>query len=75
MANIDATTPQLKVVKKWLDAYSSLDTDKLDPLLSRDYKHHLFPKSITPEETKEEHIKRYEGTLSSITKLEVRTQL
>jgi hypothetical protein len=71
MANIDTSTPQLKVAKRWLDAYSSLNASELDPLLSKHYKHQPFPKSIYPEETKEEHIKRYGGVGPSITELEV----
>jgi hypothetical protein len=73
-SSLDASTPQLMVAKKWIDAYSSLDASKLDPLLSKHYKHQTFPKSIHAEETKEEHIKRYGGVVSSITKLDVRIQ-
>jgi hypothetical protein len=74
MANLDASTSQLKIVKKWLGAYSSLDASNLAPFLSKDYKHQMFPKSIYPEETKEEHIKRYGEMTPLITKLEVRIQ-
>jgi hypothetical protein len=74
MVSLDASTPQLKLAKKWIDAYSSLDASNLDLLLSKHYKHQTFPKSTHPEETKEEHIKRYGGLASLITKLEVRIQ-
>jgi hypothetical protein len=55
MVNVDSSTPRLKVAKKWLDAFSSRDASRLGPLLSKNYKNHTFP----PEETKEEHIRRY----------------
>ena len=75
MVNIDASTPQLRVVKKWFEAYASLDVDKPEPLLSKDYKQQTLPKSIgLPDETKEEHLKRFRGMSPSITKLEVRIQ-
>jgi hypothetical protein len=69
MANLDHSTPQLKVARNWLDAYSSLDASKLDPLLSKHYKHLSFPESIRPEETKQAHIKRYGELASSLTKV------
>jgi hypothetical protein len=71
MANLDASTPQLKAAKKWLDAYSSLDASNLEPPLSKHYKHESFPKSINPEETKEEHIQRVDGYFQFVTKVEV----
>ena len=71
MANFDASTPQLKVVKKWFDAYSSLDTDKLHPLLSKHYTHQTFPETIHHGDTKDGHVQKYEGHLPWITKLEV----
>ena len=75
MVNIEATTPQLKVFQKWIDAFSSLDITKIDPILSKNYIHETFPKSIgLPDETKEENIKRHEETLRAMSKLEVRTQ-
>ena len=75
MVNIDASTPQLKLVKEWFSAYASLDAEKLEPLLSKNYKQQTLPESIgLPEETKEEHIKRFREMPSAITKLEVRIQ-
>jgi hypothetical protein len=71
MANLDSSTPQLQVVKKWVDAYSSLDASNLDPLLSKHYKHQLFPKSIHPDGTKEEHTLRSKEYFRWLTKVEV----
>ena len=39
MANFDASTPQLKVVKKWLDAYVTLDADKIGSAVSKKIDH------------------------------------
>ena len=72
MVNIDASTPQLKVLQKWLNAFDSLDANNLDPVLSKNYRHETFPKSIgLPEEGKEEHIERYKKTLPSLSKFGV----
>ena len=75
MATVDASTPQLKVVQKWIDAYVSLDISNLDTVFSKDYKHQTLPKSMgIPEETKDEYTKRYGGVLPLFTKFEVRIQ-
>ena len=75
MATVDASTPQLKVVQKWIDAYVSLDINNLNTVFSKDYKHQTLPKSMgIPEETKDEYIKRYGGVLPLFTKFEVRIQ-
>ena len=73
MTNIDANTPQLKAVKRWLDAYASRDPNEFDSILSKNYKHRTLPESIgVLEETKEEHIRRYKGFLPTVTKYDVR---
>jgi len=76
MVNIDATTPQLKVVKNLLDAYfDSLDISKAEPLLSNHFKFQTFPENIElPEEGKAAHVQRYGGILAAFTKAEVRIQ-
>ena len=75
MANIDASTPQLKLINQWIDAYASRDASKIAPLLSKDYKHQTFPESIgEPDETKEGHVQRFGQMGSLITKLDVRLQ-
>jgi len=76
MVTIDASTPQLKVVQKWIDAYIALDVGKIDPLFSKGYKHQILPKSIgLGEETKEEYAQRFGRVLPVFSKFEVRDQI
>jgi hypothetical protein len=73
MFNIDATTPQLEAIKKFFDAYSSLDINNVGPLISKNYKFQTFPKiDDLPDETKGGHFERYGTILSLLSKLEVR---
>ena len=70
---IDAKTPQLKVVKAWFDAFIAHDSSKIGAVLSKDFAYQTLPESIgLPEETKEQHIQRYERALTMINKFEVR---
>ena len=65
MNNLEATTPQLKVIKDFFDAYVVLDIKKSQ----------TFPKiPDLPDETKGEHFERYGTLLSLVTKVGVRTQ-
>jgi hypothetical protein len=76
MDTADACTSQLKVVQKWIDAYSSLDIGKINSVVSKNYKHRTLPKSTgLPEETKEEYIQRFGGMLPMYTKFEVRARV
>ena len=73
MTNIDATTPQLKTVKRLFDAYCTLDMQNVLPLLAKDYTFQTFPKIPgLPDETKGAHLEKYGGILGMFTKLEVR---
>jgi hypothetical protein len=75
MANIDARTPQLEAVKKWIDGFISLDISNLGMLTSRNFKYESLPKIVDlPEQTKGAHIQWFGGILASTTKLEVRIQ-
>ena len=75
MANVDASTPQLKLIQQWIDAYASCDASNIAPLLPKNYKHRTFPESIgEPDETKEGHVQRFGQLGSLITKLDVRVQ-
>ena len=75
MVNINATTPQLKLVKQWLEAHASRDIDKVAPIISKNFKFQAFPKTTDiPEEAKEGHLQRYRGILGALTNVEVRTQ-
>ena len=74
MTNIDATTPQLKVVKGVFDGYCSLNVKKnVLPLLAEDFQVQLFPKTPGfPDGTREEHIEMWAKSHTLLTKLEVR---
>ena len=75
MNNLEATTPQLKIIKDFFDAYVALDIKKSEPYMSRDFKFQTFPKiPDLPDETKGEHFERYGTLLSLVTKVGVRTQ-
>jgi hypothetical protein len=76
MANFDVSTPQLKLVKQWIDAFSVLDTSKMDSLLCRNFKYQSFPKTIdVPEQTKAGFIQWFGGVFASMTKMKVSIQL
>ena len=78
MANIDASTPQLKAVKKWIDAICSLDMSGVVPLISSNFKYQSFPKTIhlpdIHEQEKDAHIQWLGGLMATLTKIEVRLQ-
>jgi len=72
---VDFNTPQSKVVKRLLDAYSSLDMNNAQPLLSKNYQYLPFPENTDlPKQTKEGHLQMWGGMLSSATKFEVRIE-
>jgi len=71
MANINATTPQLRVVKNLFDAYLTLDYKNSEQYVSKNFKFQTFPKTPDlPDETKEGHFERYGALLSLVTKVE-----
>jgi hypothetical protein len=73
MANIPTTSPELKVVKNFFDAYISLDINNVEAHIAKDYKFETFPKiDHLPDESKKEHFERYGKLLTLIAKLEVR---
>jgi len=73
MANINANTPQLKVVKQWLDAFFVRDGNVMDPVLSKDFVYETLPKSIgLPDERRERHIQRLNEAFTTVEKFEVR---
>ena len=72
MVNIDATTPQLKTVKRAIDTYCSLDLKNALPLLAKDFAYESLPKIPNlPDEPRGEHLERYAGILTLFTKIEV----
>lgn len=70
--NINATTPQLKLVKKWMEGYHSLNMDNVEPHVSKNFKEQAC--FHTADEAKGEHSERYGKVLGSMTNLEVRAQ-
>ena len=79
MANIDASTPQLKVVKEWLDAITSLDVSKVVPLISKDFKYQSLP-HVTElleirDQARDAHLPWLKGLMALCTKAEVCIQL
>jgi len=75
MSSFNASTPQLRVAKQWVDAYASLDMKNVAAVTSKSYQYQALPDVIdTPKETKEKHIERFKGRYSAINKAEVRVQ-
>jgi hypothetical protein len=75
MSSFDASTPQLKVAKQWIDAYASLDTKNVAAITSKHYQYQALPDIIgIPEEAKEEHIDRLKKVLGAMAKAGVRIQ-
>ena len=73
MADLENSTPQVKVVKQLLDAYASLDMNNVEPLLSKNYQYEPLPESTdVPKQTKESHLQAWKEVFSSTKKLEVR---
>lgn len=74
MANIDATTPQLKAVKTLIDAMGSLELKNADPILSKHFVLKSFPKTAEqPDMTREVYLRDFGAKLKAFTKAEVRT--
>ena len=75
LTNLNATTPQLTLVKNYLDAYLTLDISKVAPFISKNYTFQTFPKTPDlPDEPKEGHFERFGPLLSNLSKAEVRIQ-
>ena len=73
MVNFDASTPQLRVVKNWVDAYLSLDAKNLEPLISKDFRYETFPEADdVSREARERHLESFRGVLSGVNKFDVR---
>ena len=74
MIDFDPSTPQLKAVKRTVDAYSSLDMNNIAQFLAKDYQYETFPKSIgfPLVQTKESHLQVWGSIFSLVKKLDVR---
>ena len=74
MANINPTTPQLRLVKDWLDSYLALDIKRIEPLITNDYSFKSYPKVADhPDETKGLHAEKWGAVFSVLSKSEVST--
>lgn len=68
--NITTSTPQLQLVREWMEGYHSLDIKKVKGLTSKDFRFHCpFGDYIEPGE---DHFSKYERLLSSMDTLDVR---
>jgi len=75
MVDLDASTPQLRAIKNWLDAFISLDIKNVEPLLSKNFQYHPFPETAdVPKEAKEKYMERFGGAVSVASKAEVGVQ-
>ena len=73
MVVFDTSTPVLKAAKKLCDAYASLDTKNIEPLISENYQYEVVPQCTDfPSLTKEGHLKAWGGILAAVNKLDVR---
>lgn len=73
MASFEANTPQLKAVKRLIDAYVSLNLNNLEPVLSKDYRYEALPEVPgVPIQTKEAHLEMWKEVYSVVSKLDVR---
>ena len=75
LVNFNATTPQLALVKNFMNAYLTLDVKKISPFISKNFTFQTFPKTPDlPDQAKGEHFEGYETLLSMISKAEVCVQ-
>ena len=72
MSSFDTSTPQLALVKNWLDAYLTLDIKNVEPFISKNFQFQTLPETTDiPTEEKEKHLERYKVLLSALSKIEV----
>ena len=75
MVNLEATTPQLKVLRQWADAHHSRDLHDAEPIFSKDFALKMFPKAaVFPDLTREEYLQKYSVAFSLFTNVDVRAQ-
>lgn len=75
MPNINATTPQLKLVKDLVDAYFTLDINNIVPFISKNYTYQTFPKvPDLPLAPKGDHLDKFGRLLSLMKAMDVRIQ-
>lgn len=75
MSNISPTTPQLKLVRDWIDAYLSLDINNIQPHVSKNFQFQTFPKIANlPDETTGGYVEKFAPIFSLFSKVDVRTR-
>ena len=73
-SGLDATTPQLSLVKNLVDAYITLDMKNILPFISQNYTYQTFPKvPDLPDEAKGDHLEKH-GMFSLVKELVVRVR-
>jgi len=73
MVNLDTNSPQLRLVKRLIDGYCSLDMSNVEPLLSEDYQYEILPECAElPKQTKESHLQMWGKVFCPGRKAEVR---
>jgi len=71
MTGLDDTTPQLRVIKKMQEAFSSLDIKNVEAIISKNFTYQTFPKATSlADETREGFVQKYGAILALVTKVE-----
>ena len=66
-------SPQLRAIKRLMDAYISLDINKVGLLISKDYQYQPLPEVTDPsKEAKRSRARKYKELLAVVGKFEVR---
>ena len=73
MVDLDTNAPQLRVVKRLIDGYCSLDMNNVEPLLSKKFQCEILPECTDiPKQTRESHLQSWGKLFSPGNKAEVR---
>ena len=72
MRSLNATTPQLKVVKNFLDAYRTPDRKNIEPFISKNFAYHSYPKVPNViDGPRGQYTEKFKPVLSLLKKLDV----
>ena len=75
MCSLNATTPQLKVVEDFLGAYCTPDIKNIEPLISKNFAYHSYPKVPNViDGPRGQYIEKFKPVLSLLKKLDVSIQ-
>ena len=71
--SLSATTPQLKAVDRFYEAYRTRDLKNAEPFMSKNFIYKTLPKSAkVPDLAKAEYLEKFGPMFASLAKLEVR---